>query len=324
MQDSTGNNLDSILNDSIIAKVIGRDNQETIERRKHPAQVCAVFNQSFTRLEPNTTYQFNIDREARKSLPTIIDNVVENVVAENDPDDGFKALYKKQRNIGVVFSGGPAPGGHNVIAGIFDAAKKANPENRIFGFLMGPEGIIENDIVEINAELVNQYRNLGGFTMIKTGRTKIDTSEKMTLSRETCKALNLDALVVIGGDDSNTNAAFLAQEMFDDGVQVIGVPKTIDGDIQVKDDQGHVLCAMSFGFHTAARAFAGSVGNLCTDSSSDVKYWHICKVMGRVASHLALEVALQTHANIMPIGEELADYTDPKRLRAAQEAGETV
>ncbi len=323
MQDSTGNNLDSILNNSTIAKVIGRDNQETLERRNHSPQVCAVFEQPFTRLTPNTIYQFNIDREARKSLPAIIDNVVENVVAETGPDDEFKSLYKKQRNIGVVFSGGPSPGGHNVIAGIFDAAKNANPQNRIYGFLLGPEGIIENDIIEINADLVKQYRNLGGFTMIKTGRTKIDSSEKMTLSRETCKSLNLDALVVIGGDDSNTNAAFLAQEMFDDGVQVIGVPKTIDGDIQVKDDQGHVLCAMSFGFHTAARAFAGSVGNLCTDSSSDVKYWHICKVMGRVASHLALEVALQTHANIMPIGEELADYTDPQRLKAAQEAGET-
>ena len=116
--------------------------------------------------------------------------------------------------------------------------------------------------------------------------------------------------MVVGGDDSNTNAAFLAQELMADGVQVLGVPKTIDGDIQVRDTDGNVLCAMSFGFHTAARAFAGSIGNLCTDSSSDIKYWHICKVMGRVASHLALEVALQTHANMTLIGEDLADYTD--------------
>jgi pyrophosphate--fructose-6-phosphate 1-phosphotransferase len=131
----------------------------------------------------------------------------------------------------------------------------------------------------------------------------------------------LDALVIVGGDDSNTNAAFLAQEMFDDGVQVIGVPKTIDGDIQVRDDSGNVLCAMSFGFHTAARAFANSISNLCTDSSSDVKYWHICKVMGRVASHLALEVALQTHANLTLIGEDLADYIDENRLKTAQKEG---
>ena len=126
----------------------------------------------------------------------------------------------------------------------------------------------------------------GGFSMIKTGRTKIDSKGKMALSRETCRQLDLDALVVVGGDDSNTNAAFLAQELKADGVQVIGVPKTIDGDIQVKDASGKVLCAMSFGFHTAALAFAENVANLCTDSSSDVKYWHICKVMGRVASHL--------------------------------------
>jgi pyrophosphate--fructose-6-phosphate 1-phosphotransferase len=168
---------------------------------------------------------------------------------------------------------------------------------------------------------VDRYRNVGGFTMIKTGRTKIDNRKKMDLSRETCKQLGLDALVVVGGDDSNTNAAFLAQEMFDDGVQVIGVPKTIDGDIQVRDAQGKVLCAMSFGFHTAARAFSQAIANLCTDASSDVKYWHICKVMGRVASHLALEVALQTHANMTLIGEDLADYVDHARLEKAEKEG---
>jgi pyrophosphate--fructose-6-phosphate 1-phosphotransferase len=139
----------------------------------------------------------------------------------------------------------------------------------------------------------------------------------MALSRETCKNLGLDALVIVGGDDSNTNAAFLAQEMIKDGVQVIGVPKTIDGDIQVRDADGNILCAMSFGFHTAARAFSSSISNLCTDSSSDVKYWHICKVMGRVASHLALEVALQTHANMTLIGEDLCDYVDEKRIEEA-------
>jgi len=140
--------------------------------------------------------------------------------------------------------------------------------------------------------------------MIKTGRTKVDTREKMALSRKTCKDLGLDALVVVGGDDSNTNAAFLAEELFQDDIQVLGVPKTIDGDIQVRDARGQVLCTMSFGFHTAARAFSQMVSNLCTDSSSDVKYWHICKVMGRVASHLALEVALQTHPNMTLIGED--------------------
>jgi pyrophosphate--fructose-6-phosphate 1-phosphotransferase len=143
----------------------------------------------------------------------------------------------------------------------------------------------------------------------------------MGLSKETCKNLELDALVIVGGDDSNTNAAFLAQEMIEDGIKVIGVPKTIDGDIQVKDAEGNILCAISFGFHTAARAFAGSISNLCTDSSSDVKYWHICKVMGRVASHLALEVALQTHANMTLIGEDLADYIDKERIEKAGQEG---
>jgi pyrophosphate--fructose-6-phosphate 1-phosphotransferase len=153
--------------------------------------------------------------------------------------------------------------------------------------------------------------------MIKTGRAKIDSKQKVDLSRQTCKALGLDALVIVGGDDSNTNAAFLAQEMYHDGIQVIGVPKTIDGDIQVRDDDGKVLCAVSFGFHTAARAFANSIAGLCTDASSDIKYYHVCKVMGRVASHLALEVALQAHPNITVIGEDLVDFVDEERLEKA-------
>ena len=158
--------------------------------------------------------------------------------------------------------------------------------------------------------------------MIKTGRTKIDTKKKMRLSIETCKMLGLDALVVVGGDDSNTNAAFMAQEMKAQGIQVIGVPKTIDGDIQVNDADGKSLCAISFGFHSAARAFARNISDLCTDGSSDVKYWHFCKVMGRVASHLALEVALQTHANLTLIGEDLSDYVDEERVEKAQNEGE--
>ncbi len=142
----------------------------------------------------------------------------------------------------------------------------------------------------------------------------------MALARETSLKMGLDTLVVIGGDDSNTNAAFMAQAMIKDNIQVIGVPKTIDGDVQVKDADGNVLCAISFGFHSAARAFSQEVANLCTDCSSDKKYWHICKVMGRSASHLALEVALQTHANITLIGEDLADYVDHERLaKAGQE-----
>ena len=313
--------LDKMLQHPTVAKAVADDNQELKERIAYRPPVCDVFQQPFTRLETDSQYRFEIDKEAKRQLGQIIGNTVQRVEGIDDLKGEEKENYRQPRNIGIVFSGGPAPGGHNVIAGLFDAAKRVNPQTKIFGFLMGPDGIIKGDCIELTRELVDRYRNLGGFTMIRTGRTKIDNREKMDLSRETCKRLGLNALVVVGGDDSNTNAAFLAQEMFADGIQVIGVPKTIDGDIQVRDANGKVLCAMSFGFHTAARAFSQAIANLCTDASSDVKYWHVCKVMGRVASHLALEVALQTHANMTLIGEDLADYVDHARLEKAAAQG---
>lgn len=309
--------LESLLRHPDVERVTSRVNPELLERRAYVPPRCAVFAHPHTALEADPGFVFSIDREAERQLPGIIHNPVQRVVGVSDPDDA----YARPRTIGIVFSGGPAPGGHNVIAGLYDAAMAANPENRVLGFLMGPDGIIEGEAVELNREKVDEYRNLGGFTLIKTGRTKIDTPEKMRLSRDTCRELGLDALVVVGGDDSNTNAAFLAQEMLEDGVQVIGVPKTIDGDIQVRDDAGQTLCAISFGFHTAARAFANSVSSLSTDASSDVKYWHFCKVMGRVASHLALEVAFQAHPNMTFIGEDMADYVDEKRLQKAEAEG---
>jgi pyrophosphate--fructose-6-phosphate 1-phosphotransferase len=304
-----------------VKEAIDTLNPETEQRRRHRPALCAVFSPPCTRLVEDDGYRFEIDREARRKLPDIIDNRVQTITGVDEPDAALKAAYGKPRNVGIVFSGGPAPGGHNVIAGLWDAAKAANSENRLYGFMLGPDGVIEDEALELTAERVDAFRNLGGFTMIKTGRTKIDTPQKMAQSRRTCRSLNLDALVIVGGDDSNTNAAFLAQELLNDGIQVLGVPKTIDGDIQVRDANGAVLCAMSFGFHTAARAFANAVSNLCTDAGSDVKYWHICKVMGRVASHLALEVALQTHANITLIGEDLADYVDRKRIENAEQEG---
>ena len=310
--------LEDLLKNPEVQSVTDNINQELIERRKYTPPVCEVLSHQYTVLQDNPYFKFSIDREASKQMPSIIDNKVQNIVGVDFLEESSKQGYCKKRNIGIVFSGGPAPGGHNVLAGLFDVAKKANPENKIYGFLLGPDGILENEAIELTKSIVDSYRNLGGFTMIKTGRTKIDTKKKMALTKETCESLDLDAIVIVGGDDSNTNAAFLAQEMFDHGIQVIGVPKTIDGDIQVKDIDGNILCAISFGFHTAARAFANEISNLCTDCSSDVKYWHICKVMGRVASHLALEVALQTHANITLIGEELADYIDKKRLEKAK------
>ena len=310
--------LEDLLKQPEVKKAISNINPELMERRHYIPLVCDAFLKPFSTLEDADEYSFVIDREAKKKLPNIINAKVVRIKSAETLDGVSKNNFQKPRRIGIVFSGGPAPGGHNVIAGLYDGAKNANQNTRVFGFLVGPDGIIEGESIELTDELVDAYRNLGGFTMIKTGRTKIDSPEKMALSRQTILDMKLDALVVVGGDDSNTNAAFLAEALYDDGVQVIGVPKTIDGDIQVRDRDDNILCAMSFGFHTAARAFSQAISNLCNDCSSDIKYWHICKVMGRVASHLALEVALQTHANLTFIGEDLADYVDVQRLEKAQ------
>ncbi|RPJ77451.1 MAG: phosphofructokinase, partial [Desulfobacteraceae bacterium] len=309
--------LDQILNHPTVKAAVEDASFELRQRRAFVPPICKVFSSPFTVLEEIDRYRFSIDPEARRRLPGIIANKVQIVTGRAELAPEAAENCSRRRNIGIVFSGGPAPGGHNVIAGLFDAAKRVNPENRVFGFLVGPDGVVENESIEITLELVDRYRNLGGFTMIKTGRSKIDSRQKVDLSKATCKGLNLDALVIVGGDDSNTNAAFLAQEMLADGIQVIGVPKTIDGDIQVCDDDGHVLCAVSFGFHTAARAFANAVAGLANDASSDIKYYHVCKVMGRVASHLALEVALQAHPNMTVIGEDLVDFVDEERLEKA-------
>lgn len=319
MLEKRGLSPEYLINNEEIKDVISEQGEWVRERLSYSPPVCSAFEFPCTVLGAAPEYSFDVHPEASRKLPHIISNPVYRVSGSEDVPES----WKKKRNIGIVFSGGPAPGGHNVIAGLFDSAKRANPENRIFGFLAGPDGIIDGQIVEIDKSLVDAHRNLGGFSMIKTGRTKVDTPEKTAFCRETCREYAIDALVIVGGDDSNTNAAFLAESLYSEGIQVIGVPKTIDGDIQVKTAEGEVLCAMSFGFHTAARRFSRSISDLCTDCSSDVKYWHICKVMGRVASHLALEVGLQTHANMTLIGEELADYVDYARLEKALERNET-
>jgi len=319
MEDNSGS-LNDFLTHADVRHVTASINPTLAERQLYQPPRCKVFEGRYTRSIADQTFRFSLDNEAKRQLPDMVKNTLLRVEAVDSPDGLFKKNYDRKRTIGIVFSGGPAPGGHNVIAALFDAAKAANPDNQILGFLMGPDGIIDSQVIEITRQRVDAFRNLGGFGMIKTGRAKIDTPEKMSLSTETCKKLGIDALVVVGGDDSNTNAAFLAQEMVADGIQVIGVPKTIDGDVQVRDADGRVLCAMSFGFHTAARSFSQQISNLCTDCSSDMKYWHICKVMGRSASHLALEVALQTHANITLIGEDLAEYVDTDKKAAAEQS----
>ena len=210
-------------------------------------------------------------------------------------------LSTDKRNVGVILSGGQAPGGHNVIAGLFDAIKTANQENKLYGFLGGPSGIVDGKYMELTDEIINKYRNMGGFDIIGSGRTKLETEEQFKKSLEVCKSLNISAIVIIGGDDSNTNACLLAEWMTanNTSISVIGCPKTIDGDL--KNDQIEI----SFGFDTATKTYAELVGNIQRDANSAKKYWHFIKLMGRSASHVCLEVALQTQPNITLIGEEV-------------------
>ena len=204
-------------------------------------------------------------------------------------------------NVGVILSGGQAPGGHNVITGIFDSLKALNPENRLFGFILGPGGLVDHDYMELTADLIDKYRNTGGFDMIGSGRTKLEKVEQFEKGLEIIRELNIKALVIIGGDDSNTNACVLAEYYAAQnyGVQVIGCPKTIDGDL--KNEQ----IETSFGFDTACKTYSELIGNIERDCNSARKYWHFIKVMGRSASHIALECALQTQPNICLISEEV-------------------
>ena len=204
-------------------------------------------------------------------------------------------------NAGVILSGGQAPGGHNVIAGLFDGLKAANPESRLFGFILGPGGLVEHKYMELTADIIDEYRNTGGFDMIGSGRTKLERREQFDKGLEILKELGISALVIIGGDDSNTNAAVLAEyyRSIGAGVSVIGCPKTIDGDL--KND----LIETSFGFDTACKVYSEVIGNIQRDCNSARKYWHFIKLMGRSASHIALECALQTHPNVCIISEEV-------------------
>lgn len=204
-------------------------------------------------------------------------------------------------NVGVILSGGQAPGGHNVISGIFDGIKRLNPENRLYGFLMGPGGLVDHNYMELTSDIIDNYRNTGGFDMIGSGRTKLEKVEQFEKGREIIEKLGIKALVIIGGDDSNTNACVLAEYYAakNYGIQVIGCPKTIDGDL--KNDQ----IETSFGFDTATKTYSEVIGNIERDANSAQKYWHFIKLMGRSASHIALECALQCHPNVTIISEEV-------------------
>ncbi len=238
---------------------------------------------------------------------------------------GQNTAEAKKQIVGVILSGGQAPGGHNVICGLYDALKSTNPENELFGFKNGPSGLTSDDYIVFDDAYIDAYRNTGGFDIIGSGRTKLETKEQFAIAAEVCKKHGITAIVIIGGDDSNTNAAVLAEYFAANktGVQVIGCPKTIDGDLKNED----IEC--SFGFDTATKTYSELIGNIGRDANSAKKYWHFVKVMGRSASHVALECALETQPNICLISEEvaakkmslseIADYiTDSVAERAAR------
>ena len=215
---------------------------------------------------------------------------------------GQNTSEAKKQVVGVILSGGQAPGGHNVVCGLYDALKATNSENVLLGFKGGPSGLLEDDYLEFDDEYINQFRNTGGFDIIGSGRTKLETEEQFAIVADVCKKHGVTAVVIIGGDDSNTNAGVLAEYFaaHNTGVQVIGCPKTIDGDLKNED----IEC--SFGFDTATKTYSEIIGNIERDANSAKKYWHFVKVMGRSASHVALECALQTQPNICLISEEVA------------------
>ncbi len=225
-------------------------------------------------------------------------------------EKGQNTAASKKQVVGVILSGGQAPGGHNVITGLYDALKATNKDNVLYGFKGGPDGLLKDDYVEFDDAFIDEYRNTGGFDIIGSGRTKLETKEQFAIVAENAKKNGLTAIVIIGGDDSNTNAATLAEYMAAEGtgVQVIGCPKTIDGDLKNEDIEA------SFGFDTATKTYSELIGNIERDANSAKKYWHFVKVMGRSASHVALECALETQPNICLIGEEVA----AKKMSLAQ------
>ena len=279
------------------AELLGTKTIFREERRAYRPQLCPALAGGTASTRPLAGFDLPVLKVATEQLPQVSRNaLLEIVPAAGQPREAGP------RRLGIVLSGGPAPGGHNVIAGVFEAAKRAHPDSRLIGFLSGPKGIITNQHQEVTREMVDRYLNSSGFYMLGTGRDKIDNPEKMDKCRQTCADLQLSGLVVVGGDDSNTNAAFLAEHLREAGVQVIGIPKTIDGDLQVPG-----LLQIPFGYHSACTAFATQVGNLNSDCMSDLKYWHFTRLMGRSASHIALEVAFQTHPNVILIGEEIEE-----------------
>ncbi|MDC7126084.1 MAG: diphosphate--fructose-6-phosphate 1-phosphotransferase [Spirochaetales bacterium] len=265
--------------------------------KPHMPQILKKDVKSININKGNATESVSDRTELKQMFPKTYGMPVATLSENENPAAGNKI------NVGVVLSGGQAPGGHNVIAGLFDGIKAGNPESKLYGFLGGPAGLIEDKKIEITPEYLDEYRNTGGFDIIGSGRTKLETTEQFDSSLDVCKKNGISAVVIIGGDDSNTNAAMLAEYFAskDAGVQVIGCPKTIDGDLKNE----HI--ETSFGFDTATKTFSELVGNIERDANSAKKYWHFIKLMGRSASHIALECALQTQPNYTVISEEVEE-----------------
>ena len=263
-------------------------------------------------------YQPKLPNSLKSSVKLVEGEKTQSIADQNEIKELFPNTYgmplitfepgdsKKQYpavNVGVILSGGQAPGGHNVISGIFDGIKNINPESKLYGFLGGPGGLVDHKYLELTAEIIDEYRNTGGFDIIGSGRTKLEETAQYDKGTEILKQLNVRALIIIGGDDSNTNACVLAEYYAakNTGIQVIGCPKTIDGDL--KND----MIETSFGFDTATKVYSELIGNIERDANSAKKYWHFIKLMGRSASHIGLECALQTQPNITLISEEVAE-----------------
>src|SRR5574344_1486968 len=265
-----------------------------IERAAYQPKLPKALQGSVKVKEGAATQSVADQEEIKKLFP----NTYGMPIVEFQPSD---AENTKKMNVGVILSGGQAPGGHNVITGLFDQIKKLNPENRLFGFLMGPGGLVDHNYMELTADIIDEYRNTGGFDLIGSGRTKLEKEDQFEKGLQIIRELDIKAIVIIGGDDSNTNACVLAEYYAAKkyGVQVIGCPKTIDGDL--KNEQ----IETSFGFDTATKTYSELIGNIERDCNSARKYWHFIKVMGRSASHIALECALQCQPNICLVSEEV-------------------
>ncbi len=268
-----------------------------IARSSYIPKMPSVLNGSVKPVEGEATSSVNDQEEIQKLFPNTFGKPIITFEASDETIGAGEPL-----NVGVILSGGQAPGGHNVIAGIFDGIKRLHSDSALYGFILGPAGLINHKYKELTADIIDEYRNTGGFDIIGSGRDKLETKEQFDKGLEILKELNIKALVIIGGDDSNTNASILAEyySSINAGVQVVGCPKTIDGDL--KNEQ----IETSFGFDTACKVYSEVIGNIQRDCNSARKYWHFIKLMGRSASHIALECALQTQPNMCIISEEVA------------------